>query len=220
MRIRLPWILIAASLTLAACGAAPAPATSTADVRSTAAAMALTFVMETQLAAPTSTPTLVPPTETLSPTSLPPTEAASPTALLSTDTPLPLPTVPTLQPTSTTAPVVTVGPNPCYSSTKRIPPSPAGRPTRIQINNSTRASITLTIYLNETPHGECGYRAYIMSALGTIVITDLVQGCYNLWARSSDPSTPVNAASPTSCINSPSTWTFQIEADRIKFPGL
>lgn len=220
MRIRLPWILLALSLIAAACGAAPAPATSTADVRSTAAAMALTFVVETQRAVPTSTATLVPPTETISPTPLPPTEAASPTPLIPTDTPMPLPTVPTLQPTSTSAPAVTLGPNPCYSSTKRIPPSPAGRPTTIRIVNSTRASITLTIYLNETPHGECGYRAYIMSALGTIVISDLVQGCYNLWAWSSDASTPVNAASPTSCINSPSTWTFEIKEDRIKFPGL
>jgi hypothetical protein len=80
--------------------------------------------------------------------------------------------------------------------------------------------VNVSLYLNKTPHGECGYRAYVINSQSQILITDLVQGCYNLWARSNDPSTPVNAASKTSCINSPDQWTFEIIEDKIKFLDL
>lgn len=206
-RIKIFSLVPAMTLIVSACAAEAAPTMDPADVQFTAVAMAFTIVAETQAAVPTSTP-------------LPPTETASPTPLPPTDTPMPLPTLPTLQVTSTTAPVSNPGSDPCLSSTKRIPASPAGRPTKIRITNSTKATVTVSLYLNKTPHGECGYRSYIINSQSEVVITDLVQGCYNLWARSNDPSTPVNAASQTSCINNPNTWSFEITAEKIKFPGL
>jgi hypothetical protein len=210
-RIKIFSVVVAMTLIISGCAGEVAPTIDPADLQLTAAAMAVTFVAETQTAAPTDTP--LPPTETASPTS-PPTE------LLPTDTPMSLPTVPTLQATSTTAPVINPGPDPCLSSTKRIPSSPAGRPTTIRIINSNKTTVNVSLYLNKTPHGECGYRAYIINSQSEIIITNLVQGCYNLWARSSDPNTPVNAASKTGCINSPDQWTFEITEDKIKFLDL
>ena len=206
-RFTISSFVIAMSLIISACGAEAAPTMESADVQFTAVAMAITIVAETQAAVPTSTP-------------LPPTETASPTPLPPTDTPMPLPTLPTLQVTSTTAPVSNPGSDPCLSSTKRIPASPAGRPTTIRITNSTKATVTVSLYLSKTPHGECGYRSYIINSQSEVAITNLVQGCYNLWAWSNDPSTPVNVVSQTSCINNPDTWTFEITAKKIKFPGL
>lgn len=211
-RITVISVVLAMTLVVSACAAEPPPTIHPADLQFTAVAMAFTIAAETQAAVPTSTP--LPPTETASPTPLPTTQLAS------TDTPASLPTLPTLQPTSTTAPVINPGPDPCLSSTKRIPTSPAGRRTTIRIINSNKTTVNVSLYLNKTPHGECGYRAYVISSQSTITITDLVQGCYNLWARSSDPATPVSAASQTSCINSPEQWTFEITAEKIKFLDL
>jgi hypothetical protein len=49
-----------------------------------------------------------------------------------------------------------------------------------------------------------------------VTITDLVQGCYNLWAWSS--SSGVNAGGG-GCINNPDKWTFEIKENTIKFVG-
>src|SRR5687768_1576076 len=92
-RIKIFSVVVAMTLIISGCAGEVAPTIDPADLQLTAAAMAVTFVAETQTAAPTDTP--FPPTETASPTS-PPTE------LLPTDTPMLLPTVPTLQATSTT----------------------------------------------------------------------------------------------------------------------
>ena len=54
---------------------------------------------------------------------------------------------------------------------------------------------------------------------GDVVISDLVQGCYNLWAFNSDQKIPVNAQSPTSCLNNSDKWTFEISQGNIKFTG-
>jgi hypothetical protein len=80
--------------------------------------------------------------------------------------------------------------------------------------------VTVSVYLNETlDHNECGYRSYSLSSRGDVVISDLVQGCYNLWAFNSDPKIPVNAQSPTSCLNNSDKWTFEISQGNIKFTG-
>lgn len=193
-------ILFMLALLVSACGGEPpAPTMSAADVQSTAVSAAFTIVAETQAAIPTATP--LPPTETASPTPPP------------TDTPAALPTI---EVTPTTAAVSNPSGDPC--ATRVLSGAPKGKVTRIRIVNKTKSEVTVSIYLNETlDHNECGYRSYVVSRNGEVVINDLVQGCYNLWAFSSDSS--VNGASPTSCINNSDKWTFEIMASTIKFVG-
>ena len=192
--------LVAMSMIISACGAEPAPTINAVDVQNTAVAAAFTMVAETQAAIPTSTP--LPPTETPMQTPLP------------TDTPLPLST---LNATFTPVTVSNPGGDPC--ATRVLSGSPKGRSTVIRIVNTTKAAVTVSVYLNETAsHCECGYRSYTLTKNNDVVINDLVQGCYNLWAFNSDPQVPVNA-SGYGCINNPDKWTFEISANNIKFVG-
>jgi hypothetical protein len=201
-------ILFTIALLMSACGAQAAPTMSAADVQLTAVAAAFTVVAQTQAAIPTAT-------------SLPPTETASPTPL-PTNTPLSLPTSETLAVQATLTPAAAAGgaATPYFCDTRVLSWSPKGRATVIRIVNTTKAPVTVSVYLNETQdHNECGYRSYSLAKGSDVVIGDLVQGCYNLWAWSTDPKVSVNAASPSSCINNPDKWTFEISADRIKFVG-
>lgn len=198
-------VIVLTSLLLSACGAEPPPPTMNAvDVQNTAVAAAFTMVAQTQAAIPTNTP--LPPTETATQTPIP------------TDTPLPLPTL-NVTLTSTTAPVSTSaggGVDPCAT---RILAPKQGRETVIRVVNTTNVAITVSMYLNETAsHGECGYRGFTLSKNNDIVYTDLVQGCYNLWAWSDDPKGKFSA-SGGGCINNPDKWTFEVRADMIKFTG-
>jgi hypothetical protein len=200
-RLSIFTFLILTTLISSACGAEPPPPTMNAlDVQNTAVAAAMTMVAQTQAAIPTAT--LPPPTETPTQTPLP------------TDTPLPLPTL-NVTFTSTTAPVSNnTGGDPC--ATRVLSPE-RGRETIIRVANSTDVTITVSMYLNETAaHGECGYRSFQLSKNNDIVFTDLVQGCYDLWAFSS--SSDVNARGG-GCINNPDKWTFEVREDMIKFTG-
>ena len=197
-------ILLSLVALVSACGATPvAPTVDPVDVKNTAVAAALTVVAQTQAAIPTITP--LPPTETS-------TETASPT-----NTPEALPTLDatfTSVPL-TTAPQTTV--DPC--STRILSSSPKGRETTIHIINTVKTRVTVSLYLNETASwGECGYRSYILGPRDNVLITDLVQGCYNLWAFGDDAQNPVNA-SGAGCINNPDKWTFEIFSGNIKFSG-
>ena len=200
-RLSILTILVLAML-ISGCGAEPPPPTiNAADVQNTAIAAAMTMVAQTQAAIPTAT--LPPPTET-------PTETPLPT-----DTPLPLPTL-NVTFTSTTAPVSNNagGGDPC--ATRVLSPE-RGRETVIRVVNTTKVTVTVSMYLNETAaHGECGYRSFQLTKNNDIVYTDLVQGCYDLWAFSS--SSDVNARGG-GCINNPDKWTFEIREDMIKFTG-
>jgi hypothetical protein len=89
----------------------------------------------------------------------------------------------------------------------------------IRIVNTTRVPVTLSLYLNETEaHGECGYRGYTLARNNDVVITDLVQGCYNIWAWSDDPQGKFSS-SGGGCINNPDKWTFEISESMVKFVG-
>lgn len=196
-------LILAATLVLSACGAEPPPPTMNAvDVQNTAVAAAFTMVAQTQAAIPTATP--LPPTETPTQTPLP------------TDTPLALPTL-NVTLTSTTAPVSNnTGGDPC--ATRVLSPE-RGRGTVIRVVNTTNVTITVSMYLNETAaHGECGYRGFTLTKNNDIVYSDLVQGCYNLWAWSDDPKGKFSS-SGYGCINNPDKWTFEVRADIIKFSG-
>jgi hypothetical protein len=199
------------SLIMAACGAQPAPTANPADVQGTAMAAAQTIVAETNAAIPTDTP-------------LPPTETASPT-VAATNTPVSLPTLETaaLQATATPAAVSSGGggaATPYFCDTRILSWSPKGRSTVIRIVNTTKVPVQVSLYLNETAdHNECGYRGYNLSKNNDVVISDLVQGCYNIWAWSTEPQTSFQVASGTTCINNPDKWTYEITQSNIKFLG-
>jgi hypothetical protein len=198
-------LILILALTTTACGAQPVPTVNAADVQHTAEAAAFTMVAQTQEAMPTNTP--IPPTET--PTNTPvPTDTP---AAVSTVATLGSATVPTIAATISTGATV----DPC--ATRVLSYSPKGEDTIIRIANLTKAPVTVSVYLNETAGaGECGYRSYNLTKYGDVVITDLVQGCYNLWAWSTDNKIHVNAGG-FGCINNPDKWTFEISENTIKF---
>jgi len=193
-------ILFILATLISACGAESVPTINAADVQSTAVAAAFTLVAETQAAIPTATP--IPPTDTPTVTPLP------------TDTPVSLPTL-DASPT-TAAASNSSGGDPCAT---RVLSAPQGRETVIRVVNTTKVAITVSLYLNETAsHGACGYRGFTLSKNNDIVYTDLVQGCYNLWAWSDDPQGKFNS-SGSGCINNADKWTFEVSEASIKFVG-
>jgi hypothetical protein len=200
-------ILVVAVL-ISACGAPATPTMQAVDVQNTAVAAAFTMVAQTQEAIPTNTP--LPPTETLTETPLP------------TNTPLPLPTSATLvsalaSPTTAAASNNSGGgTDPCAT---RVLSKPEGKETTIRIVNTTKLAVTLSIYLNETPSkGACGYRGYTIGKNDDVVITDLVQGCYNLWAWSENAKGKFYSTG-YGCINNSDKWTFEVHENAIKFVG-
>jgi hypothetical protein len=196
-------ILLLLVMVVSACGAEAVPTMNAADVQSTAVAAAFTLVAQTQAAIPTATP--LPPTNTATLTPLP------------TDTPVSLPTL-NVTLTSTSAPVSSGGSGADPCANRVLSYSPKGRETVIRIANLTKSSVTVSVYLNETAgQGECGYRSYTLGKNDDVVISDLVQGCYNLWAWSTN-NNDVNAGG-SGCINNPDKWTFEIKESSIKFVG-
>jgi hypothetical protein len=202
-RLSILVLALVTTLIVSACGGQPAaPTLNAVDVQATAVAAAFTMIAQTEAAIPTDTP--LPPTETPTQTPLP------------TDTSLPLPTL-NVTLTSTTAPVTgNTGGDPC--ATRVLAPK-QGRETIIRVVNGTKVTVTVSMYLNETAsHGECGYRSFQLSKNDDTVFTDLVQGCYNLWAWSNDAKTKFNS-SGYGCINNPDKWTFEVTESNVKFLG-
>ena len=193
-------VLIVITLIISACGAEPVPTANPVDVQNTAIAAASTMVAQTLAAVPTATP--LPPTET--PTQTP----------MATNTPLVLPTQPAALTPPTIAP--TAGGDPC--DTRPLGVDMKGQPTTIRIWNTTKVPITVSIYLNETPLGACGYRSYNIAKNNDVVIRDVVQGCYNLWAWSDTQGAKFNS-SGYGCINNDDKWTFEVNTATIKFVG-
>ncbi len=197
MRIKIPSILLILTTIISACGAEATPTINAVDVQNTAVAAAFTVVAETQAAIPTNTP--VPPTET--PTQTPPP----------TETPLPLPT---LQATATQASSQSnPGADPCN---KPLGANVTGHPAYIRLRNSTNGPLVVSLYLNLTEFGECGYRGYSLDVGGELTITDLPQGCYNVGVFVNDPDKPTKAFG-YGCINNPDAHTFDIFPEIVKF---
>jgi hypothetical protein len=192
---------------ISACGAPGAqaiPTVNAVDLQSTIAAAAFTVIAETQAAIPTATP----PSPTATPGDLPADTPAP------TNTFLPLP-----PPGVTFTPVPSGnsgGGDPCID--KVLPASLQGETVKIRINNSTKVTLALSVYLNQTtPQTVCGYRSYTLAPGQSIVINDLVEGCYTLWAWNPDPEgyfIVTNGAS--SCIDSSDNWAFDISTGSIK----
>lgn len=194
-------LALAITLIVSACGARSeteaAPTINAADLQSTVIAAAFTLVAETQAAIPTST--------------IPPTAAATNTPAFTAT----LPPLPTLGATFTASPAP--NPNagdPCINNV--LPASLTGEKIKIRIDNPTKAAINLTVYLQSgSPQGVCGYRGYALTAGGSLVITDLVEGCYSLWAWNPDPKDYFMVTNGTSCLDNSTSWTFDITPNGI-----
>ena len=188
------------TLIINACGARDAQATPTlsaGELQETVVVAAFTVIAQTQAAIPTATP-------------------------VPTFTDTPLPTI-TLIPSPSPAGTLPSVPNgnsssgdPCIHTT--LPDSLQGKPVRIRLNNSTRAALSVTVYLNQTgPQSVCGYRSYTIDPQQYIVLNDLVEGCYTLWAWNPDPDSyfiVTNGAS--SCIDDSEPAVFDISTSIIK----
>ena len=191
------------TLIISGCGARGGQATPTVnavDLQSTIAVAAFTIVAETQAAIPTATPP--PPTET-------PTNTPAPTVTF--------PPLPASQVTLTPVPNSNSGGgDPCIN--KVLPASLQGETVKIRINNSTKAALAISVYLNQTvPQIVCGYRTYTIEPGQSLILNDLVEGCYTLWAWNPDPQAyfiVTNGAS--SCIDNSETWVFDISTSSIK----
>lgn len=191
-------VTILLALIMSACGAnaTEAPALSAEEIQSTAVAAAFTIVAQTQAAIPTNTP--LPPTETPFPTPLP------------TDTPVPSPTIdPLTIPTFTATTAASsggTGGDPCNAP---LPGVVTGNPTKIRLSNQTKGELVISLYLNKTPFGECGYRGYNLSKNDSITITDLPTGCYNVSVFVTLPDKNSKSFG-YGCINNPDLWEFKI----------
>jgi len=186
---------------ISACGGQPTDEASISaeDIQATAVAAAFTIVAETQAAIPTNTP-------------LPPTEPPTSTPLPS-DTPIPSPTIDPLLPTATLVPTQTAvgGGDPCNAP---LGGNVSGRETKIRLNNNTKGDLVVSLYLNLTAFGECGYRGYNLGPKDSTVITDLPQGCYNISVFVTGPNKNSKAFG-YGCINNNDKWTFEIYDDRV-----
>jgi hypothetical protein len=194
-------LILMITLSTSACGAqaTPPPTVNALDLQSTMAAAAFTMLAETQTALPTATP--IPPTATF------------------TDTPAATNTFPPLPASAGTLTPVpngnSGGGDPCIK--KVLPATLQGKPVKIRINNSTKVAVNFSIYLNQTtPQSECGYRAYTIASQQGIVINDLVEGCYSLWAWNPDPETYFMVTNGTTCVDTTEPWVFDISTGSIK----
>jgi hypothetical protein len=187
------------TLIVSACGAGgeteATPTINAADLQSTIIAAAYTVVAETQAAIPTSTQTAT---------------ATNTPAFTAT-----LPPLPTLGATFT--PSAAPNPNtgdPCINNL--LPASLTGEKIKMRIDNPTKAAINLTVYLQSgNPQGVCGYRGYVIPAGGSLVIADLIEGCYSLWAWNPDPKDYFMVTNGTSCLDKSANWTFDITPNGI-----
>ena len=195
-------LILMTMLIISGCGGQATPTVNAVNIPGTVAMVALTMVAETQAAIPTATPP--PPTATITDTPAP------------TETFLPLPT---------SGETLTPAPNDNSSAgdacvNKVLPASLQGEPVKIRINNTTKAALAISVYLNQSaPQGAqsaCGYRVYNIDPQGFLVINDLVQGCYTLWAWNPDPKDYFIVTNGTTCVDTSDTWVFSISTSSIK----
>lgn len=191
-------LLILGTLILSACGPEPEPTMSVEDIQGTAVAAAFTMIAETQAALPTATP--IPPTQTPLP---------SPT-VTNTVLPFELPT----ESGVAAAPTVTAPADLCSDLRHVIPGDAAGPETTFLIKNEHKSAATISVYLNKTVFGECGYRSYTLTRNGSTTVT-LPQGCYSAWAWSQDNRDPFNAEGYGLCANNTDKWTMVIRGGNI-----
>jgi hypothetical protein len=164
------------------------------EIQGTVAVAAFTVIAETQAAIPTATP--------------------QPTATL-TDTPAPTNTFLPLLPSQLASTSIPGAGDPCIN--KVLPASLQGEPIKIRVDNPTKATLMVSVYLLQAgPGSECGYRSYALASGESLVINDLVEGCYTLWAWNPDPQDYFIATNGTSCLDNSQNWTFDISTRSIQ----
>ena len=205
------------TLLITACGSTSAttPTISPDNVNNTAVAAAFTIIALTHEALPT---------ETLSPS----TDIQSNTPVF-TDTP---PATSTPESEVTHSPTFTVTPEPTFTVTfaptativndaacnNIIKTVADNRHTKIKLLNQSKFPVNMTIYLNRTGFGDCGYRVYSLAKGAQILITDLPLGCYNASAFIEDPKKRTSAFA-YGCITNVDIWTFQVYDTGMYFAG-
>jgi hypothetical protein len=177
------------------------PTVSAVDIQNTMISEVVTMLAETQAAIPTDTPP-------------PPTATAT-----VTNTPLPTNTLPplsSLEATLTALPGGNSGAgDPCIN--KVLPDSLEGETIKIRIDNPTKATLMVSVNLQQSgPQSECGYRSYTLAPGESLVINDLVEGCYTLWAWNPDPDAYFIVTNGTSCLNTSNSWTFDISTSSLR----
>jgi hypothetical protein len=199
-------ILLASVFLISACGPEPAPTMSAGDVQGTAVAAAWTLVAETQAAIPTATP--IPPTETASPSPEPTSTVASleiPTQSLAG---LTQPVA--VQPTATTASSA----NECDKPLASNAPGPT---SPIKIINQTKAPVNVSLWLDKTVFGECGYRGYSVPKNNSILI-NFPQGNIYGYAWILEPVNKTVSGGPWRP-NNTDKWEIYISENGMKMVG-
>jgi hypothetical protein len=184
--------------------AAPTPIGNATDIQNTMVSEFVTMLAETHAALPTATLT-PPPTATVTNT-----PAATAT----------LPPMPTLGATFTAVPGGNSGTgvntgDPCINTV--LPASLEGEAIKIRIDNPIKATLMISVNLQQSgPQSECGYRSYSLAPGESLVINDLVEGCYTLWAWNPDPDAYFIVTNGTSCLDASNSWTFDISTSDIR----
>lgn len=196
---KLLFTLLGSILLVSACGPEPAPTLRAEDVQGTAVAAAWTMVAETLAAIPTVTP--VPPTETPLPTAMP----------TNTTAPLEIATQPVVvQSTATTA-------SSADECNKLLRSDAAGPTAPIKLINETKAPLTVSLYLNKTPFGECGYRSYQITKNGSVNI-EFPQGVITAFAWILEPINKTVSGGPWKP-NNTDKWEIYIRENNMKMVG-
>ena len=194
--------IISLALLLAACGPKVAPTIDPVQIQASAAAMANTMIAETQAA--------IPPTSALTNTPVP-----SPT-LVATSTE-------TASPTAIGSPTATADPcnGPLFANP--VGAADAGKTnngSNILITNTTKAPITVSMYLSKNELGQCGFVSYALSPMQSVtVLNQLPFGCYYASAYVNDPKKPSRPTGDSVCITGPDRTTVTVSADRIIITG-
>ena len=98
-----------------------------------------------------------------------------------------------------------------------MPETLKGEPIRVRIDNSTKVTLSVSVNLNQAvSNGQCGYRSYTIDAGQNIVLNNLVEGCYTLWAWNPDPEGYFIVTNGTNCLNTSDSWVFDISTSSIK----
>jgi hypothetical protein len=191
------FFLIIIGILFSACGPEPEPTMSAADVQGTAAAAAWTMVAETQMAIPTDTP-------------IPPTETAAPTVIATnTIQPLELPTQAFASPTTASS---------TDDCNKVLPAERPGRKALIKLINETKAPANVSLYLEMTPHGVCGYQGFQVPKFGSTGPFEFPQGVMYGYAWILEPVNTTVSGGPWKPNNN-DKWEIYIDEYKMKMVG-
>lgn len=191
---RFVFLVAMLALLLSACGGQTPPTIDPVQVQASAMAAASTMIAQTQAAIP---PTPIP-TDT---------PQASPTPLASA-TPFTLPTSVLPSPTTSAA-----SGDPCNAA---LPSSIPGPKVHIMIQNNSGAQVNISVYLDKTKFGQCGYRGYQLSRGAAVDTHDLVEGQYYLYVWINNPQHPKKLTGG-GYVNGPLKYTFIIGTTNIQF---